>query len=169
MAAVFAGEERVAEAIEPHAGEIAVAALNGPRHTVISGRRALVRKVGAELEAEGIRVRSLEVSHAFHSPLMEPVLAAFEEVAREVEYSPPRLGLISNVSGGWAGSEVATPEYWTRHVRQPVRFAAGMAALLERGYETFVEIGPHPTLLGMARQGRPDEQGAWLPSLRRAS
>jgi len=97
---------------------------------------------------------------------MEPMLAAFERVASEVTYSSPRIDLISNVTGELATAEIATPEYWCRHVRQPVKFTAGMETLRGAGYEVFVEIGPKPTLLGMGRHCLPEGVGVWLPSLR---
>ncbi len=163
MVAVFANEAQVATAIQPYAQEVAIAAINGS-HIVISGQRDCVQAAIASLP-EGVRTKKLQVSHAFHSPLMEPMLAAFERVCADVAYSPPRLKLISNVTGAIATDEIATPEYWCRHVRQPVRFAASMDTLDQQGYELFVEIGPKPILLGMARQCLPEKIGIWLPSL----
>jgi len=165
MVAVFANESKVEAAIQPYAQEVSIAAINGP-HIVISGQRQAVEAVMAALEAEGVKTKKLKVSHAFHSPLIEPMLTAFEQVAADVAYSSPQIGLISNVTGGLATAEIATPEYWCRHVRQPVRFAASMEILRKQGYEVFVEIGPKPTLLGMARQCLPMDTGIWLPSLR---
>lgn len=166
MIVVFASELRVAAAIQPYSQEVAIAAINGPENTVISGECQSVQAVIAALQAEGIKTRKLQVSHAFHSPLMEPMLAAFEQIAREVTYSSPRISLISNVSGNLATAEIATPEYWCRHIRQPVRFASGMETLYQQGYGVFVEIGPEPILLGMGCHCLPEGVGAWLPSLR---
>jgi len=166
MVAVFANESKVQAAIQPYAQEVAIAAINAPQSIVISGQRQAVFAAIAVLEAEGVQTKKLKVSHAFHSPLMEPMLTAFERVAADVAYSAPRIGLISNVTGELATAEIATPEYWCRHARQPVRFAASMETLHQQGYEVFVEIGPKPTLLGMARQCLPMNTGVWLPSLR---
>ncbi|MEW5861240.1 MAG: SDR family NAD(P)-dependent oxidoreductase, partial [Cyanobacteriota bacterium] len=131
----------------------------------ISGKSEAVEAAIATLQAEGFKTKKLNVSHAFHSPLMEPMLEAFERVAAEVTYSPPRIKLVSNVTGELATTEVANPEYWCRHVRLPVRFAAGMETLHQQGYEMFVEIGPKPILLGMGRHCLPREVGVSLPSL----
>src|SRR5690606_30346622 len=99
MAAIFANEAQVAAAVAPYAAQVSIAALNGPENVVISGAGPAVHAIRTALQAEGIRSRALTVSHAFHSPLMEPVLAEFERVAGEVTYHRPRLKLVSNVTG----------------------------------------------------------------------
>ena len=165
MVSVMAGVERVKAAI-PKDGSAVIAAINGPESTAISGRAAAVREAIARLEVEGIKSKPLKVSHGFHSPLMEPMLAEFEQVARQINYSPPQREMISNVTGKVATAEVATPEYWCRQILSPVNFAAGMKALHQRGYEIFLECGAKPILLGMGRQCLSEEEGVWLPSLR---
>ncbi len=168
MAAVFAGEKRVAAAIAGYKETVSIAAINGPENTVISGARESIGKILRELEAEGIVAQHLVVSHAFHSPLMEPTLDAFERAASEVTYSSPRTGLMSNVTGRMvAGDEAGNAGYWRRHVRAPVQFYRSMQALHEGGEGVFVELGPHPVLLGMGAQCLPKDEGVWLPSLRR--
>ncbi|MEE8526152.1 MAG: SDR family NAD(P)-dependent oxidoreductase [Thermoanaerobaculia bacterium] len=168
MAAVFASEDEVAERLTAHGSEISIAAVNGPRQTVISGTRRVVRKVLAELAADGIRSRTLEVSHAFHSPLMDPVLEPLEQAAGEIEVEPPRLAMISNLSGETLkAEELPDAAYWRRHARAPVRFAAGMEALWQSGCELLVEVGPQPTLLALGRKCWPRDAGVWLPTLRR--
>ena len=167
MVSLMASADRVAEAIAGRP-EVAIAAINGPESTVISGSQTGVRTVVAQLEAAGIKSKPLKVSHGFHSPLMKPMLAEFEEVARQISYSPPQLEMISNVSGQVATDEVATPEYWCRHILAPVNFAAGMKTLHQRGYDLFLECGAKPILLGMGRSFLPDDAGVWLPSLRSA-
>ena len=168
MAAVFANEAQVKAEIAPYGDEIAIAAINGPKNTVISGRHAAMRTVLQRLNAAGIEARSLPVSHAFHSPLMEPMLEAFRSVAMTVQYSPPSIPVISNVTGAvMRGYARMQAEYWCRHIHEPVRFAASLQTLQEQGCNRFVEIGPHPTLMGMGRLCLPDEAGIWLPSLRR--
>ena len=139
MVAVFGSEARVARAIGSYGGEVSLASINGPESVVISGQSKAVQAVVGGLKAEGVKSRRLQVSHAFHSPLMEPMLESFGRVADEVGYSCPKIGLVSNVSGEWADAEVARAEYWCRHARQPVRFAQGMRRLQERGYEVFVK------------------------------
>jgi acyl transferase domain-containing protein/acyl carrier protein len=170
MAAAAADHARVAAVIadtsENHRCEVAIAAVNGPRNTVISGRRAAVEAVIAALSATGIATRALQTSHAFHSPMMEGMLDAFGDVLAGVQFSPPRVPLVSSVTGT-VGADVAIPEYWCRQVRQPVAFAAGMATLAARGCGAFLEIGPAPVLLGMGRQVVADQGSrSWLPSLR---
>ena len=167
MAAVFAAEERVVQAIAPHGGDVSIAAVNGPASVVISGTAEGVGAVRTALEALGVRSRALDVSHAFHSALMDPVREEFSRAAERVARSRPRLGLISNVTGGSAGLEVTEADYWWRHLRQPVRFTEGMATLLEQGCAAFIEIGPAPTLLGMGQRCLAEGDRLWLPSLRR--
>lgn len=166
MVSVLANQQKVTTAIEPYTEQVSLAALNGSESVVISGERQAISKVVAALEAEGIKTKTLKVSHAFHSPLMEPMLTEFEKVAQELTYYQPRINLISNVTGQPATSEIATPEYWCRHIRQPVKFAASIETLSQQGYEVFVECGPKAILLGMGCQCLPEGVGLWLPSLR---
>lgn len=165
MVAVFATASQVQTAIQPYAETVAIAAVNGPQSIVVSGQHQAIEQVIATLQSEGIKTKKLNVSHAFHSPLMEPMLAEFEQVAAKVNYASPQLKLISNVTGTIATEEIATPEYWCRHVRQPVQFAQGMEMLHQQGYGLFVEIGPKPILSGMGRYCVPEGAGVWLPSL----
>jgi acyl transferase domain-containing protein/NADPH:quinone reductase-like Zn-dependent oxidoreductase/acyl carrier protein len=167
MAAVFADATRVAAVIEPYADRVAIAAINGPESVVISGEGTAVQEILGDLAAKGIKARQLVVSHAFHSPLMEPILDAFERVAAKVAYSPPQIKLISNVTGQLAmGATVTQAGYWRHHVREAVRFAEAMDTLHAQGVELFLEIGPNPTLLGMGQRCLPEGAGLWLPSLR---
>jgi thioester reductase-like protein len=165
MVAVFATENQVQAAIQSYAETISIAAINGPQNIVVSGQYQAIDQVIAALQTEGIKTKQLNVSHAFHSPLMEPMLAEFEQIAAKVNYASPKLKLVSNVSGTIATEEIATPEYWVRHVRQPVRFFQGMETLHQQGYRLFVEIGPKPILSGMGRYCLPEGAGVWLPSL----
>ncbi len=111
--------------------------------------------------------KRLPVSHAFHSPLMEPMLAPFAEVAKSTAFAAPEIDLISNVTGAVAGAEIATPEYWVTHVRQPVQFARSMQTAAELGYRRFLEIGPAPVLLGMGAQSVQAADAVWSASMRR--
>lgn len=148
MWAVEIDEPTAAELIAPFRDQLAIAAVNGPRSIVISGQGAAAREVVATLD-EGIRRKRLEVSHAFHSPLMEPMLDAFERIAAKVSFSPPQIPVISNLTGRLAGNEIATPEYWVDHVRRTVRFAEGVRALAAEGCDAYLEVGPRPVLLGL--------------------
>ncbi|NES04228.1 MAG: acyltransferase domain-containing protein, partial [Okeania sp. SIO2F4] len=166
MVAVMASESKVESLIAPYTEKVAIAAINGPKSTVISGAAEGLKEIISTLESEGIKTKKLQVSHAFHSPLMEPMLGEWEAVANQLTYNKPRIPVISNVTGTVADESITTAKYWVSHVRQPVRFTQGMQVLQEKGYETFLEIGPKPILLGMGRQCLPDVLGMWLPSLR---
>jgi acyl transferase domain-containing protein len=145
MAAILAGPQQVSEAIATWGNRISIAALNGPRNTVISGDEQAVEAALARLSSAGIDGQRLEVSHAFHSARMEAMLDEFERVAGSISYQRPKLAWSSNVTGRIMSSEeVCSAAYWRRQVREPVRFAAGMQSLVEQGYRTFVEVGPHP-------------------------
>ncbi|MFI1370377.1 acyltransferase domain-containing protein, partial [Streptomyces griseochromogenes] len=151
MVAVEATEEQVAEAIQDRA-LVGIAAVNGPRAVVISGAEAEVEAVAEELARAGARTRRLRVSHAFHSPLMEPMLERFAEVVGAVGYQTPQLAMVSALNGQPVTSEVTDPAYWVSHVREAVRFADAVSALRESGVRTFVEIGPDGVLSGMGPQ-----------------
>ena len=151
MAAVFASEELVRTVLAPFAADVSVAAINGPHEVTISGARPSVEAIEDDLKRRGVAFQALEVSHAFHSPLMEPMLEPFERAARAVKHGRPRISLISNLTGGPVDGSIDAA-YWRNHVRQPVRFAAGIEALRALGCRLLVEIGPHPVLLGLARQ-----------------
>jgi len=167
MVAVRATEEEARAAIAPFARTVSLAAINGPSSVVISGAAADVAAAVARLEAKGGAGKDLVVSHAFHSPLMEPMLAAFDAVLATVTFRAPKVRLVSNVTGRVAtAEEITRPDYWRRHVREAVRFAAGMQTLEEAGCDSFLEIGPAPVLLGMGRQCCSRQAGQWLPSLR---
>ncbi|MCB0180221.1 MAG: SDR family NAD(P)-dependent oxidoreductase, partial [Anaerolineae bacterium] len=168
MAAVFATESQVKAAIAPYADQVSIAAVNGPESVVISGLTTTVETVLSELQEQGIKARQLNVSHAFHSHLMEPMLDTFEQTAATITYSEPKIDLISNVTGQIVStSEVTNPAYWRKHVREGVQFAAAIDTLHQQGYDLFVEVGPTPTLASMGRQCVPKGAGTWLFSLRK--
>ncbi|MEU6071936.1 SDR family NAD(P)-dependent oxidoreductase [Streptomyces sp. NPDC047082] len=146
MVAVQATEDEVL----PHlTEEVGIAAINGPRSVVVSGAGDAVTAIAEVFAGRGRKTSRLKVSHAFHSPLMDPMLAEFAEVVRGLTFSEPRIPVVSNLSGRLAVPY--TPEYWVRHVREAVRFADGIETLHELGVTTFVEIGPGGVLSGMAQ------------------
>ncbi len=168
MAAVSADQDRVAKELEGCRDQVAIAALNGPANTVISGRSEAVRELVKKFNTAGLKATPLTVSHAFHSPLMQPMLEPFRAIAATVKYNPPRLALISNLTGKPVSpDEVSAPDYWVRHVREAVNFVASVQSLRDKGYEVFLESGPNPTLLGMASKCLPEGFGTWLPALRK--
>ena len=169
MVAVFAPENEVRAAIQAGGTGVAIAAINAPTLTVISGRCSAIDSVTALLQERGIETKSLTVSHAFHSPLMEPMVMEFMAVAQQITYAKPTLPLISNVTGELASTEITSPDYWCCHVLHPVRFADSIAKLTSQGYQTLIEIGPKPTLSAMGRQCLPELEHPtvqFLPSLR---
>lgn len=173
MAVVFAGLEVVSKAITGFAGEAAIAAVNGPAITVISGRREAIAEILSTLKAEKIGHEVLTVSHAFHSPLMEPILKDFDHASRTIRYRSPRIPLISNVTGDRMLADAAPDAaYWTRHIRQPVLFERGITTLLQANFTHFLECDPQPTLLAMGKRcaatcDKQSETLFWLPSLRK--
>ncbi|MEV0531646.1 type I polyketide synthase [Kitasatospora sp. NPDC050463] len=150
MVAVAATEAEVAELL----GEgVDLAAVNGPSSVVLSGEEAAVLKAAEGLKAQGRKVKRLTVSHAFHSALMEPMLAEFAAALADVAWSEPKLPVISNVTGRAAEpGQLVDPAYWVEHVRRPVRFAEGIAAAAEVGGALFVELGPGAALSGVVAE-----------------
>ncbi|MBF2094622.1 MAG: aminotransferase class III-fold pyridoxal phosphate-dependent enzyme [Synechococcales cyanobacterium K44_A2020_017] len=163
MAAVLAAADQVRPWVESVDG-VAIAAINGPHNTVISGATAAVEQLLQTLSDQGIRSRPLAVSHAFHSPLMEPMLAEFAAFAQTIPSQPPQIPLISNLTGQLL-TTAPNADYWCQHLRQPVQFAAGLDTLVRHTPSLWLELGPQPQLLGMARRSHPEATQPWLPSL----
>jgi len=167
MAAVFAPEEAIAQTIAAHEVEVDIAAVNGSGNVVISGLKESVQKILSIFKSQGITAKPLQVSHAFHSSLMEPILTSFNDVAKAMTYNCPRLPMISNLTGQLlATGEVPNAAYWCRHLRGAVRFSTGMDTLYQQGYGTFIEMGPSSTLLHMGQKCLTAKSGLWLPSLK---
>ncbi|NES77484.1 MULTISPECIES: type I polyketide synthase [unclassified Okeania] len=169
MVAIFASEEQVRATISSSSfDQVSIAAINGQNNIVISGEATAVETVVSQLEKQGLETRQLNVSHGFHSPLMEPMLDDFAKVASEVQYSSPSIKLISNLTGKLVEeNQVCQARYWCQHIREAVQFSASMETLHREGYKFFLEIGPHPVLLGMGRRCLPENAEMWLPSLRK--
>ncbi|WP_345025948.1 acyltransferase domain-containing protein, partial [Streptomyces sedi] len=150
MVSVQAGVDEVAAVLEAVGGGVVVAAVNGPVATVVSGDEGAVLEVAGVFEERGCGVRRLRVSHAFHSPLMEPMLDEFRRVVGGVELRAPRIPVVSNVSGRVLGAEEAVSvEYWVRHAREAVRFADGVEWVASDA-SVLVEVGPGSVLTAMA-------------------
>lgn len=166
MIALSCSEAALRAAIAP--GEVvAIAAINGPGDVVASGVTADVERVAGRLRADGVRAQRLRVSHAFHSPLLEPALAELADVAASVTLRPPSIPIVSNVTGTWWDETTLTPDYWVRHAVSAVRYGDGVRLLHDEGVRTFVELGAHPVLIPMARRVIDDDDTSWIVTLRR--
>ncbi|MFF4661308.1 SDR family NAD(P)-dependent oxidoreductase [Streptomyces sp. NPDC001381] len=164
MVALQASEEEVLPLLDDTVG---VAAVNGPRAVVVAGARDAVDEVAAHFRAQDRRTTALRVSHAFHSPLMEPMLAAFREVAESLTYERPGLPVVSTVTGEAASAEeLMSPDHWVRHVRRTVRYADAVRTLARSKVTRFVELGPDATLTALARTLLDDDQRVLAPTLR---
>ncbi|MER7185414.1 acyltransferase domain-containing protein, partial [Streptomyces hyaluromycini] len=167
MVAVRADEDEVAVLLSGHEHEVSIAAVNGPEAVVLSGAEDRVLEMAGALRAAGHRTRRLKVSHAFHSPLMEPMLAEFARIARGLRYGQPRIPVVSNITGRLAeGDDLVTAEYWVRHVRATVRFRDTLRTLRDDGVRTFLEVGPGDTLTAMVHESVPSGAEA-VPAVRR--
>ncbi|MFF1650834.1 type I polyketide synthase [Streptomyces sp. NPDC058240] len=170
MVAVEASEEDVLPLLGEGA-RIAVAVVNGPSAVVLSGDEDAVLRVAEQLREQGRKTSRLRVSHAFHSPRMDPMLADFREVVADLPMHAPQLPVVSNLTGKLCTEgELTSADYWVRHVRETVRFSDGIATLREHGVSTFVELGPSATLTALAQQCVTDDADsrstAFVPVLR---
>jgi acyl transferase domain-containing protein/NADPH:quinone reductase-like Zn-dependent oxidoreductase/acyl carrier protein len=151
MLAVQASEAEMISWLAEQAGQLSLAAVNGPRAVVLSGERPAVLDAARWWREQGRKTRRLKVSHAFHSAQMDAMLGDFESVAREVSFSEPKIPIVSNLTGLPAQTgQLCSPSYWVRHVRDTVRFADGVRWLLEQGVRTALELGPDGVLSAMA-------------------
>ena len=149
MAAIEAGEAEVAGRLD---GDVVIAAVNGPGAVVVSGAQPAVDAVVERYRSEGRRATRLRVSHAFHSPLMAPMLDEFTRTARQVTYRQPLVTAVSTVTGNpLDGDDWTTPDYWARQIVRPVRFHEALTATAAEGATRFLEIGPDPVLTALAR------------------
>ncbi|MFE9352921.1 SDR family NAD(P)-dependent oxidoreductase [Streptomyces olivaceoviridis] len=164
MVAVRAAEDEVAPLLTPRTG---IAAVNGPAAVVVSGDADDVERIAAELAARGHDTKRLRVSHAFHSPLMEPMLDGFRRVVNVLDFAEPRVPVVSTVTGGPVTTELCDPEYWVEHVRARVRFHDAVRALADAGVRTFLEVGPDAVLTAMGPDCTDAPGTAFLPVLRR--
>ncbi|MFF2197979.1 SDR family NAD(P)-dependent oxidoreductase, partial [Streptomyces sp. NPDC058157] len=173
MVSVRASEAEVAELVAAYE-DVSIAAVNGPASVVVSGASESVAAVEGVLTDRGVKTKRLTVSHAFHSPLMDPMLDDFRTVLESIAFASPSIAVVSNLTGEVASAEeLCSPEYWVRHVREAVRFADGVATLHTQGVTRFIELGPDGVLSAMGadcvedavfvpvlRKGRPEAEAA---------
>lgn len=145
MLAIAAAPEQVQRWLQGREEEVTIAAVNAPHAVVVSGRAEAVAAIGEMAQTAGRQTKALEVSHAFHSPLMDPILNELTQVAASMRISSPRIPILSNTSGDFFGDEIK-PEYWSAQMRHAVLFHEGMQKIIDAGCSLIVEIGPHPAL-----------------------
>ena len=164
MIAVQATEEEVRPLLVP---EVGIAAINGPASVVISGTEASVIAIADQLRADGRRVHQLAVSHAFHSPLMDPMLDEFGTVAAGLTIGKPSIPIVSNLTGQLAADDFATMAYWKRHVRDAVRFADSVRFVQSAGATRFLEVGPSSGLMASIEELLADAPVTTMSALRK--
>jgi acyl transferase domain-containing protein/acyl carrier protein len=145
--------------------KVSISAFNTPCDIVISGENDAIKIIADWWMRKGAVIKYLQVTRAFHTPMMQPMLQAFEETTREIHYSIPSIPIVSNVTGKIETEILANSSYWVQHVCSAVQFSAGMLDLASKGCTHWIEVGPHPILITMGQQML--EGGAWLPSLHR--
>ena len=166
MAAIFAPIETVKSVISPYGDQVEIATINSSENIVISGDQEAINQIKADLESQSIEVRLLKVSHAFHSRMMQPILAEFKVIAAKISYKTPQLDWISTVTGEEI-SQAVTEDYWCQQVRQCVQFAPAIETLASQGYNLFIEIGSHPILTRLGQKTLASPDYLWLSSLQR--
>lgn len=164
MVAVSMPYEKLSVLLQPHTKEVAIAAINGKERCVISGKKDAIELILKELQSENIAVSTLPVSHAFHSPLMQPMIAAFGEYLNNITFNTPRIPIISNLTGQYADDSICTKEYWLNHILEPVQFSRSVNLLKDKKIGACIEIGPSPVLCSLAREALSDT--LLLPSLK---
>jgi acyl transferase domain-containing protein len=155
---------------------ISIAAFNGPANVVLSGDKSSISAIKLNFESANIECRELAVSHAFHSHLMDSILEPFRKIASGIQFSDPSIPIFSNLSGKKGQNEMEKADYWVDHIRQPVQFEASVLSALQNGYNQFIEVGPKPTLIQLAKTSvaveNPDLSNlevAWIPLMRKST
>ncbi|MCP4397334.1 MAG: SDR family NAD(P)-dependent oxidoreductase [bacterium] len=168
MVAIFANESTVLTALAPYQQSVSVAAINGNDSIVISGAAQAIHAICQSLDSQGIKTRPLTVSHGFHSPLMDMIVPEFETFASNFAYTSPAITFISGMTGKpVTNEEITTSSYWSRHIRETVRFYDVLTTLEQQGYELFLEIGATSTLCSLGIRNVSHPQSLFLPSLRK--
>jgi len=167
MAAVLTRKETMQKVLSEAGIEISIAAWNSPVNQVISGPSERIEAAVAALRVADITVKNLQVSHAFHSELMDAMLQEFRTVVKSVTLTRPCIPFISTLTGQLVVEELSTVDYWIRHAREAVQYEASIKLALDIGHRTFIELGPHPTLCALGQQIAGDIQASWQCCLHR--
>ena len=167
MVAVLAGEAIVRAAIDASGRDVAIAALNSPSNSVISGTPADVAAVLQILTPQSIETRPLRVGRAFHSRLMDPMLPEFEAALQRVTFTAPQIAIVSSVTGALVTQELTDPAYWRRQVRDTVRFRQAIDTAANTGAALFLEVGPGSTLVSLGRASVDSADALWCTSIRK--
>lgn len=165
--AMFAVQAREDEVASMLGHDVSIAAVNGPASVVISGAHDAVSAIADRLRGQGRRVHRLAVSHAFHSALMEPMIAEFTAVAAELSVGLPTIPVISNVTGQLVADDFASADYWARHIRAVVRFGDSVRSAHCAGASRFIEVGPGGGLTSLIEASLADAQIVSVPTLRK--
>ncbi|WP_262418771.1 type I polyketide synthase [Streptomyces sp. SP2-10] len=167
MVAVQAAEEEVLPLVAERSARVDLAAVNGPASVVVAGEQDAVLEIAAHFAAQGRKTKRLTVSHAFHSPLIDPMLPEFRQVVAGLAFGSPDIPVVSALTGREiTAEELRTPEYWVRHARGTVRFADAVRAMETAGVRTFLELGPDGTLCAMGRDSLTAADADLVPALR---
>lgn len=177
MIAVFTSRKFVEDKLKDwQPAGVSIAAFNGPANVVLSGKKDSISAIKLNFESASIECRELTVSHAFHSHLMDPILEPFRKVASEIQFSDPSIPIFSNLTGKKAQNEMKKADYWVDHIRKPVQFEASVVSALQNGYNHFIEVGPKPTLIQLAKTSVAIENpvlskmdSAWIPLMRKST
>lgn len=172
MVAVQASEEEIRPLLEGLGDEVAVAAINSPTSLTLSGDADSIERIRGHFTAQNRPATRLRVSHAFHSAHMDPILDEFRRIAARVNFCPPALPVMSNLTGQIAtADQLTSADYWTRHLRETVRFREGIHLLADQGNYVFLELSPHPVLataiIDTVDHAHPDNKSTAIVTLRK--
>ncbi|MCU0286921.1 MAG: acyltransferase domain-containing protein, partial [Acidobacteria bacterium] len=161
MLSVGMNETEITTILKEFDGELSIAAVNSPKHVVVSGRSETIEKLTQQLSAKNIFCKQLHTSHAFHSPMMEPIMTEFAAVVGKFKLNPPAVPFISGVTGRWIKDEEACdPNYWAQQLRKPVCFSEGIQEILKEPSRLLLEVGPGSTLCLLAKEHVDPKTGA---------
>ena len=165
MQVVMASLKQVKSLIKEQKLKLSIAGINGPKQIVVSGDIKQLKKLETQLKSKKIRFISLNVSHAFHSDLMQPVADEFKEAISGIEFKAPQIKMLSNVTGDFIKDNEITADYWVDHILSAVNFAGCVKSIEKSGCTVYQEIGPDGTLIGLASQSIKDDKVQLVPSL----